>query len=149
VAGTAVYIGRLPQLGTEFRSDVAELKGQHWTVPGDSGIWIRYPVESEFTGKSGGGAGITWMAREGFVPARCRMGCDFNACWGKPLSTIEGGNWHVSKEHYEMTGQIYYHYGLVPKGTRGSVVYQGQAYRKDAATCAGDYAPALRNQNHA
>jgi len=132
-------ICRLPVVGSERQSNANELSGKRWTFPGEPGFWVSYPVEQVNKGHAGGGADIAWMARIGFQPTQCRMGCEFNACWGSPLSTIDGRSWMTDRTHYQMSGRLYFHYRPVPKGTPGSVTALGHAFIKDGATCAGDF----------
>ena len=135
----AGFIYRLPPLGSERRSNAYEVSGERLTVPGESGFWIAFPTDSKRFGHPGGDAEITWLARKGILPVLCHQGPNFESCWGEKLSTIEGGNWNVDHDHYQMVGRLYFHYKPVPRGTAGSILVAEQAFSKDSATCAGDY----------
>jgi len=135
----AFFVYKLPVLGSEGKSNVDELNGKKWTFPGESGFWISYSVNDESACGSGCSGGITWMARKGIVPTECRLFCNFDQCWGSRLSTIEGGDWNVPHNRYQMVGRIYCHYKPVQTGTPGSVLFHDQAFSKDGMACAGDF----------
>ena len=130
VCVAAVVIARLPELGSELKSNVSEIHGKRVTFPGKPGFWISYPVESTHKGEAGGSSGISWKARKGLCPTTCNFECDANQCWGSELSHIEGGNWKVDRKYYQMVGRLYFHYSPVTVGTPGSVMLNHEAFER-------------------
>lgn len=139
IGASYVRVAKLPTVGSMLKADSKELAGRRWTIPGERGFWVSYPVRPEGSAVPGGGADITWPARKGLVPTVCRLTCLFDTSWGSPLSTIEGGSWRVDRSKYTMSGRLYLHYMPVPPRSPGSVAFRGQTYAKVGAMCVGDF----------